>query len=205
VVVAGQSLGGLTALRTVLQHGDVIGAAIAQSASLWAADPTPELRAAGLLRTAQTPSRTQQTPAAQTAADRPPGGAGTAAGWSPDGGRTAADRPPGGAGTAAGGSPDGGRTASGNWETPAGQTAAGGLLGGGRTASGNWQAACGLRAYIEVGLQEWVLLEPNRRLAGELAAGGADVRFTAYNGGHDYACWRGGIADGLRWLLAANP
>lgn len=60
----------------------------------------------------------------------------------------------------------------------------------------------GLRAYLEVGTQEWVLAEPNRDLALRLAGAGAEVSFVAYNGGHDYACWRGGIADGLRYLLA---
>lgn len=62
----------------------------------------------------------------------------------------------------------------------------------------------GLRAYLEVGSQEWVLAEPNRRFADRLTRAGADVRFVAYNGGHDYACWRGGIADGLRHLLPPN-
>ena len=60
--------------------------------------------------------------------------------------------------------------------------------------------AAGLRVYLEVGRQEWVLREPNRRLGHILAATGADVKFVEFNGGHDYACWRGGIADGLRWI-----
>ncbi|MCW5954157.1 MAG: DUF3327 domain-containing protein, partial [Propionibacteriaceae bacterium] len=63
----------------------------------------------------------------------------------------------------------------------------------------------GLRAYLEVGGQEWVLAEPNRRFASRLAQAGAGVRFVEYNGGHDYACWRGGIADGLRHLLPPTP
>nr|WP_243752095.1 enterochelin esterase [Leucobacter weissii] len=65
----------------------------------------------------------------------------------------------------------------------------------------------GLRMYLEVGAHEWVLREPNRRLADAVAAAGGDIRYTEYNGGHDYACWRGGLADGLRVLLgpAAPP
>ena len=59
----------------------------------------------------------------------------------------------------------------------------------------------GTRIHQEVGTQEWVLLAPNRSLARRLADAGADARFVEYNGGHDYACWRGGIADGLRALL----
>ena len=59
----------------------------------------------------------------------------------------------------------------------------------------------GTRIHQEVGTQEWVLLAPNRDLAGRLARAGADTRFVEYNGGHDYACWRGGVADGLIALL----
>jgi enterochelin esterase family protein len=56
------------------------------------------------------------------------------------------------------------------------------------------------RIYFECGKQEWVLLPLNRRLARLLKAQGANHRYVEYNGGHDYACWRGGIADGLRWI-----
>lgn len=38
VVVTGESLGGLTALRTALDHPDAVGAALSQSASLWQDD-----------------------------------------------------------------------------------------------------------------------------------------------------------------------
>jgi enterochelin esterase family protein len=56
------------------------------------------------------------------------------------------------------------------------------------------------RIYFECGKQEWVLLPLNRKLARLLKARGAMHRYVEYNGGHDYACWRGGIADGLRWI-----
>lgn len=107
IVVAGQSLGGYAALRCALEHPDVVGAVLTQSASLW--------------------QRELYTPAS-------------------------------------------------------------GLVHR-------------LHAYIEVGRQEWVLREPNRALADAFAAAGADVHYVEYNGGHDYACWRGGIADGLRALI----
>lgn len=58
-----------------------------------------------------------------------------------------------------------------------------------------------LHLYVEVGAQEWVLRAPNAALAARLAEAGADVHFVEYDGGHDYACWRGGIADGLRVLI----
>lgn len=114
VVVAGQSLGGLSALRLLIEHPEVIGAALAQSASLWLDDLVAPLK---------------------RSAERSDTGVGRA------------------------------------------------------------------RAYVEVGAQEWVLREPNRRLAERLRAAGVAVDFEEYDGGHDYACWRVGIASGLRSLL----
>ncbi|MFH9610688.1 enterochelin esterase [Streptomyces sp. NPDC017448] len=57
---------------------------------------------------------------------------------------------------------------------------------------------------LEVGLQEWMLLAENRRLRNVLRARGYDVRYREFNGGHDYACWRGGLADGLADLLGGE-
>ncbi|MEU1796710.1 enterochelin esterase [Streptomyces californicus] len=57
---------------------------------------------------------------------------------------------------------------------------------------------------LEVGLQEWMLLGENRRLRNVLRARGYDVRYGEFNGGHDYACWRGGLADGLVDLLGGR-
>lgn len=58
-----------------------------------------------------------------------------------------------------------------------------------------------VRLYLEVGLQEWMLLAENRRLRNVLRARGYDVVYREFNGGHDYACWRGGLADALSALL----
>ncbi|MFJ9605098.1 enterochelin esterase [Kitasatospora sp. NPDC101176] len=57
------------------------------------------------------------------------------------------------------------------------------------------------RFYLEVGLQEWMLLTQNRHLRDVLVARGYDLEYREFNGGHDYACWRGGLADGLAHLL----
>ncbi|MEV8321668.1 enterochelin esterase [Kitasatospora sp. NPDC056731] len=57
------------------------------------------------------------------------------------------------------------------------------------------------RFYVEVGLQEWMLLPQNRHLRDVLTARGYDLAYREFNGGHDYACWRGGLADGLAHLL----
>ncbi|WP_159501312.1 enterochelin esterase domain-containing protein [Microbacterium sp. 18062] len=108
VVLAGQSLGALTALRLALTRPDAVGAALSQSASLWQDDLTAAMSGRDL--------------------------------------------------------------------------------------------TC-VRAYVEVGAQEWVLREPNRAFAARLAGAGARVRFVEYNGGHDHACWRVGIAHGLQSLL----
>lgn len=58
-----------------------------------------------------------------------------------------------------------------------------------------------VRFHLEVGLQEWMLLPQNRHLRNVLEARGYDVDYREFNGGHDYACWRGGLADGLVGLL----
>lgn len=62
-----------------------------------------------------------------------------------------------------------------------------------------------LRFYVEVGLQEWMLLAANRHLRDVLDAREYELSYREYNGGHDYLCWRGGLADGLlaltqRWI-----
>ena len=51
--------------------------------------------------------------------------------------------------------------------------------------------------YLEVGLEEWTLLEDHRHLHRSLRAHGHPVTYREYNGGHDALCWRGGLADGL--------
>ncbi|MER7754562.1 enterochelin esterase [Kitasatospora sp. NPDC097643] len=69
-------------------------------------------------------------------------------------------------------------------------------------AGGERRAA---RFYVEVGLQEWMLLPQNRHLRDVLTARGYDLAYREFNGGHDYACWRGGLADGLGHLLGRQP
>ncbi|MCA6094213.1 enterochelin esterase [Streptomyces sp. SCA3-4] len=59
-----------------------------------------------------------------------------------------------------------------------------------------------VRFHLEVGLQEWMLLPQNRHLRNVLEARGYEVAYDEFNGGHDYACWRGGLAVGLVGLLS---
>lgn len=108
VVVVGQSLGGLTALRTGLRHPDVVAAVVSQSASLWQDDLAAEV-------------------------------------------------------VTAAGSP--------------------------------------LRIHLAHGAQEWVLAGPHADLAARLRGAGLTVSVPVVNGGHDYAWWRGDVAEGIRWAL----
>ena len=41
------------------------------------------------------------------------------------------------------------------------------------------------------------MLQHNRHLRDVLQLKGYDLTYHEYNGGHDYLCWRGGLADGL--------
>jgi enterochelin esterase-like enzyme len=111
VAVAGQSLGGLTALRLGLSRPDVVGTVISHSASLWQDD-------------------------------------------------------------------------------------LGALLEDG--------ASPPVRIFLAHGSQEWVLDVPHRQLADRLRQAGIPVRTSVHNGGHDYAWWRGGVAEGITWMLGAR-
>lgn len=54
-----------------------------------------------------------------------------------------------------------------------------------------------LRFYIEVGRYEEKQLSTNRNFRDILKLKGYPVTYSEYDGGHDYLCWRGSIADGL--------
>ncbi|MFF7095656.1 enterochelin esterase [Streptomyces rubradiris] len=59
-----------------------------------------------------------------------------------------------------------------------------------------------LAVHLDVGLHEGAMADHARVLYDTLRAGGHRVTFDAFNGGHDYACWHGALADGLARLLA---
>lgn len=63
------------------------------------------------------------------------------------------------------------------------------------------------RIHLAHGRQEWVLTGPHEDLALRLRAAGVELEAVVYNGGHDYAWWRGAVADALRWALvpASGP
>lgn len=57
------------------------------------------------------------------------------------------------------------------------------------------------RFYYEAGSTEGELLIGNRRLAAVLAGRGYEADYREYEGGHDYACWKVGLIDALRWAF----
>ncbi|MDG9672157.1 enterochelin esterase [Hahella sp. CR1] len=58
-----------------------------------------------------------------------------------------------------------------------------------------------LRIYQEVGAREDVMIDLNETLRIELERAGHHVNYQLFEGGHDWLCWRGGLIEGLRWLL----
>ena len=58
---------------------------------------------------------------------------------------------------------------------------------------------------IEVGEQEWILVPPHRELKARLEKLGLEnAHCTTFNGGHDYACWRGAIVPALERIIDAH-
>lgn len=57
-----------------------------------------------------------------------------------------------------------------------------------------------VRFHLEVGRGEWRLRPAVLRFRDALRATGHDAAYREYSGGHDLACWRGGLADALRAL-----
>jgi enterochelin esterase-like enzyme len=73
----------------------------------------------------------------------------------------------------------------------------GGLSGAEVVAAYESPPATGVRFFVEAGSEEGELLAANERFRSILDRQGYDVRYRVYRGGHDYACWRGGLADGI--------
>jgi enterochelin esterase-like enzyme len=74
---------------------------------------------------------------------------------------------------------------------------AGGLSGASVIAAYEEPAARTTRLFLEVGSEEGDLLKANHRFHDVLHKSGHAVSFREYRGGHDYACWQGGLADGI--------
>ncbi|WP_133742780.1 enterochelin esterase [Actinorugispora endophytica] len=61
------------------------------------------------------------------------------------------------------------------------------------------------RVHLSVGLHEWTLLEPSRRIRDVLLRRGVDLDYVEFNGGHDRACWRAGLPGALLSLTRDRP
>lgn len=66
------------------------------------------------------------------------------------------------------------------------------------------QARTDANIWLEVGAYEPVLLPYHPPLVSALRSSGATVHYREYVGGHDMACWRGGIGDALAVLLGGR-
>lgn len=59
------------------------------------------------------------------------------------------------------------------------------------------------RIFMEVGAREGVMIDVARTMRDALEAHRQELIYREYEGGHDIVCWRSGLIDGLRRLLAA--
>lgn len=59
-----------------------------------------------------------------------------------------------------------------------------------------------LKIFQEAGDREGDMAYVNQQMRQALLPAGHDIHFRIFSGGHDSLCWRGGLLDGLRWLLA---
>lgn len=68
--------------------------------------------------------------------------------------------------------------------------------------SARYEKGRSVRLMLEVGEQEWVLKPAHEAFVPRALEAGIGITCQIYNGGHDYACWRGSIIPALRNLLA---
>lgn len=61
-----------------------------------------------------------------------------------------------------------------------------------------------LLIFQEAGLLEEDIHFVNQQINQVLLDVGHQVNYRTYQGGHDVLCWRGGLVDGVRWLLAEH-
>ncbi|CAM3662804.1 enterochelin esterase [Xenorhabdus thuongxuanensis] len=59
-----------------------------------------------------------------------------------------------------------------------------------------------LKIFQEAGSREADIHFVNDQMYAALQGAGHNVNYRVFNGGHDVLCWRGGLIDGLSWLLA---
>ncbi|HZM83483.1 MAG TPA: alpha/beta hydrolase-fold protein [Candidatus Limnocylindrales bacterium] len=81
----------------------------------------------------------------------------------------------------------------------------GALTGEAVIATAAENPASATRFWFEAGvLENEDLVAGNRRIFEVMKAQGYQGKYREYQGGHDFACWRGGLADGLISLLTSE-
>jgi enterochelin esterase family protein len=58
------------------------------------------------------------------------------------------------------------------------------------------------RLFLDAGTEEGDLLNDTRAFHDTLVKAGHDVTYREFRGGHDHACWRGSLADGIADVLS---
>jgi enterochelin esterase-like enzyme len=72
-----------------------------------------------------------------------------------------------------------------------------GQIAGADVAAAYTGAAPSGRLFLDAGTEEGDLLHDARAFRDTLVAAGHDVTYREFRGGHDHACWRGSLADGI--------
>ncbi|WP_428243519.1 enterochelin esterase [Gynuella sp.] len=58
-----------------------------------------------------------------------------------------------------------------------------------------------LTVFMEVGRREGLMNSFNRNIRDSLLSSGHNLMYRQFDGGHDVLCWRGGVIDGIQWVL----
>lgn len=61
-----------------------------------------------------------------------------------------------------------------------------------------------LDIFMEAGRREDVIYQVNEAMSEALRQAGHRLHYRVYSGGHDSLCWRGGLIDGLHFLLGSS-
>ena len=59
-----------------------------------------------------------------------------------------------------------------------------------------------LNIFMEVGSGEDIMIDLNQDVYNQLARQQHQINYRVFEGGHDRLCWRGGIIDGLSYVLS---
>jgi enterochelin esterase-like enzyme len=78
-----------------------------------------------------------------------------------------------------------------------------GQVSGAEVAAAYASGTAAGRLFLDAGTEEAGLLEDTRTFRDTLVEAGRDVTYREFRGGHDHACWRGSLADGIVAILGS--